>query len=119
MKIPLKLSLNEQQSAAAAAAQSILRDVRAIKGGDWNAKNSLVRAFQPLLLSLSEKRAHQDAAKNNRYLDADKEGLFKAARKYREKSHGNNFQLFALDFIESAMDRVDKKGGFISRLLDS
>ena len=116
MKIPLKLGQNEQQSTATAAAEAIARDVRAAKAGDWNAKNSLVRAFQPLLTSLSEKRAHNDQAKGNRYIDAGKEGLFKAVKKYREKANGDNFQLFALDFIESAMDRVDQGGGFMSRL---
>ncbi|NQU41331.1 MAG: hypothetical protein HQ523_15390 [Lentisphaerae bacterium] len=119
MKIPLKLSSDGQQSAAAAAAQAILHDVRAVKAGDWNAKNSLVRAFQPLMLSLAEKRSHHDMAKNNRYLDAGKEGLFRAAKKYKAKSHGDNFQVFALDFIESAMDRVDQKGGVLSRLFGS
>ena len=116
MKIPLKLGQDEQPSTAAAAAAAIARDVRAVKAGDWNAKNSLVRAFQPLLTSLSEKRAHGDNGKHNRYSDAGKEGLFKAAKKYKAKSNGDNFQLFALDYIERAMDGVDQSGGLMSRL---
>ena len=116
MKIPLKLGQDGQQSTAAAAAAAIARDVQAVKSGDWNAKNNLVRAFHPLLTSLSEKRAHGDHGKHNRYVDAGKEGLFRAAKKYKSKSNGDNFQLFALDYIERAMDGVDQGRGLISRL---
>jgi len=117
MKIPLKLGEDGHQSTVAAAAAAIARDVAAVKAGDWNAKNSLARAFQPLLHSLAEKRAHGDQGKHNRYTDAGKEGLFKAAKKYKAKANGDNFQLFALDYIESAMDRVDGGGGgMFSRL---
>ena len=117
MKIPLKLGEDGHQSTAAAEAAAIARDVAAVKAGDWNAKNSLVRAFQHLLTSLADMRAHGDEGKHNRYMDAGKEGLFKAAKKYNAKSNGSNFQLFALDYIERAMDRVDSGGGgFLARL---
>jgi DNA-directed RNA polymerase specialized sigma subunit len=116
MKISLKLDQDGQPSTAAAAATAIARDVRALKLGDRNAKNSLVRAFQPLLTTLSDKRAQGDHGKHNRYIDAGKEGLFKAAKKYKARSNGDNFQLFALDYIERAMDGVDQGGGLMSRL---
>jgi DNA-directed RNA polymerase specialized sigma subunit len=116
MKIPLKLGQDGQQSTAAAAAAAIARDVAAVKAGDWSAKNNLARAFHPLLTSLAEKRSHGETGKHNRYLDAGKEGLFKAARKHRAKSNGDNFQIFALDYIEAAMNRVDHGGGMLSRL---
>ncbi|MBT3295559.1 MAG: hypothetical protein HN919_20950 [Verrucomicrobia bacterium] len=119
MKIPLKLGQDGQQSTVAAAAAAIARDVRAVKSGDWTAKNNLVRAFQPLLTSLSEKRAHGDHGKHNRYIDAGKEGLFRAAKKYKSKSHGDNFQLFALDYIERSMNGIDQDGGLMSRLFGS
>ncbi len=116
MKIPLKLGEDRHQSTVAAAAAAIARDVAAVKAGDWNAKNSLVRTFQHLLTSLAEKRSHGDQSKHNRYIDAGKEGLFKAAKQYKAKSNGENFQLFALDYIEGAMDRIDGEGGMLSRL---
>ncbi len=116
MKIPLKLGQDGQQSAAAAAAAAIAPDVAAVKAGDWNAKNSLVRAFLPLLTSLADKRANGDQGLHNRYMDAGKEGLFKAVKKYRAKSNGDNFQLFALDYIENAMDRLESGGGLLARL---
>lgn len=111
MKIPLKLGEDGPQSTTATAAAAVLRDVKAVRDGDWNAKNSLAQAFNPLLISLAEKRAHGDPSKLNRYMDAGKEGLFKAAKRFRPKSDNDNFQIFALDFIEQAMNRIDRRGG--------
>ena len=115
MKIPLNLGNNGPQSSKAAQFKMLERDILATKKGDWNAKNNLIRSFMPLLTSLAEKRS-QDTAKKNKLIDAGKEGLFSAAKKYREGIGADKFQIFALDFIEARMDNIDKKVGFFARL---
>ncbi|MDD4871725.1 MAG: hypothetical protein PHR77_14305 [Kiritimatiellae bacterium] len=115
MKIPLNMGNNGNQSSKAAQFKSLEREILATKKGDWNAKNNLVRTFMPLLISLAEKRS-TDNAQKNKLIDAGKEGLFTAARKYKENIGAEKFQIFALDFIESNMDNLDKNVGFFARL---
>ena len=115
MKIPLHMGQDGQQSNRQTAQKVLEHDILAAKKGDWNAKSSLVRTFTPLLTSLAEKRAAKPTDMNS-YIDAGKEGLFKAARKYKTSVGADRFQIFALDFIENAMDRVDGGGGFLSRM---
>jgi DNA-directed RNA polymerase sigma subunit (sigma70/sigma32) len=105
------------------AAQKVLeRDILAAKDGDWNAKGNLARVFMPLLTSLAEKRT-KDPARLNRCVEAGKQGLFHAARKYKSSMGPDHFRVFALDFIEQSMDRAVKaeetgpgQGGLLSRL---
>ena len=115
MKIALNLGQDGQQSSKAAADRVLERDIQAAKKGDWNAKHNLVRTFTPLLTSLAEKRS-QDTAKMNQYIEAGKQGLFEAALKYKPVVGPDKFRIFALDFIEASMNRVDKGGGFWARL---
>lgn len=115
MKIPLNMGNNGPQAGKAAQLKTLERDILATKKGDWNAKNNLVRTFTPLLLSLAEKRS-QDVARKNKLVDAGKEGLFNAARKYKEGMGADKFQVFALDFIEASMDDIGKEVGFFARL---
>jgi DNA-directed RNA polymerase specialized sigma subunit len=115
MKIPLKLGQETQQSTRAAEAKVLEHDIMAAKGGDWNAKNSLIRTFHPLILSLAEKRS-SDPAAVGRYVEAGKEGLVKAIAKYKPVGAADKFRLYALDFIEASIDRAAKGGGFLARL---
>jgi len=115
MKIPLNIGNNGSQSSKSAQMKVLERDILATRKGDWNAKNNLTRTFTPLLLSLAEKRS-TDIAQKNKLVEAGKEGLFTAARKYRENMGPEKFQVFALDFIESSMDNSGKKVGFFARL---
>ena len=75
----------------------------------------LLRTFLPLLTSLAEKRT-KDLHALNDYLDAGKEGLFKAAMKYTPGEGAERFHIFVVDFIDEAMTRHDKGDGFWSRL---
>jgi DNA-directed RNA polymerase specialized sigma subunit len=109
---------DSQRSSREAAQRVLAQDILAAKKGDWDAKSSLARTFTPLLTSLAEKRAAKPTDMN-KYIDAGKEGLFKAARKYKSSVGADRFQIFALDFIEDAMDHVDQGGGFFSRLFSS
>ncbi|OGV66536.1 MAG: hypothetical protein A2283_07345 [Lentisphaerae bacterium RIFOXYA12_FULL_48_11] len=115
MKIPLNMGNNGGQSSKAAQIKTLERDILATRKGDWNAKNNLVRTFLPLLTSLAEKRT-SDVGHKNKLIEAGKEGLFIAARKYKENMGANKFQVFALDFIESSMDSSGKSVGFFARL---
>jgi DNA-directed RNA polymerase specialized sigma subunit len=103
MKIALNMS-NGTQSSKEAQAKLLEREVLAAKKGDWNAKSALVRTFMPLLHSLSEKRCSTNA-EINRLIEAGKNGVFAAARKYKPGTEGERFQIFAVSFIEKEMDR--------------
>jgi len=90
--------------------------ILAAKEGDWSAKEQLANIFLPLLKSLAEQRA-KEPSKINQFVDAGKEGLFRAARKYKPSIGADRFQVFALDYIQAEMDRLaGGGGGFLSRL---
>lgn len=114
MKIPLSYSNNETLSAKSAQAKVLTRDVVAAKKGDWKAKNHLAQTFMPLITSIAQKRSN-DKSEINRYIEAGKDGLFKAVKKYKD-SKPEGFQLFALDFIEQSMNKAVKGKGFFSKL---
>ncbi len=114
MKIALNLRQDEASSPEADREKSIERDVESCRRNDWEAKTRLVQAFMPLLTSLAKKRT-QDTASLNRYIEAGKEGLVNATRHFKPTASGK-FQVFALNYIEEQMDRLDRPG-FFARLL--
>ena len=115
MKIPLNMG-NSGNTTAAQKSQALGRIIKAAKAGDWEAKNNLGRHFTPLLTSLAEKRSAEVGEINN-FIEAGKKGLNRAAKKYKTNAPPDRFQIFALDFIEIEMDRVQGGGGgFFSRL---
>lgn len=103
MKISLNMN-NATQSSREAQAKILEHDVQAARHGDWNAKNSLVRTFMPLLHSLAEKRGTGNS-EINRLIEAGKNGLFAASRKYKGGPGTERFQIFAVNFVEKEMDR--------------
>lgn len=113
MKIALNLRQDESNHPEADREKAIVRDVEACKRSDWEAKTRLVQMFMPLMTSLAKKRT-QDTAAHNRYIEAGKEGLATATKRFRPGSDGK-FQVFALKFIDEAMERADKPG-FFARL---
>lgn len=117
MKIALNMgNSTNYQSTKEAQAKAVERDVLMTQKGDWTAKNNLAKTFLPLLTTLAEKRAGSNLADKNAMIDAGKEGLYKAAAKYNKSIGADKFQIFALDFIEKAMDDSKKGGGFFARL---
>ena len=83
-------------------------EIQACKLGDWEAKHRMAHTFSPLMNTLARKRAPDgEPAKINSLLDAGKAGLFKACRKYGPEVGPGKFQIFALNYIEQAMDSVD------------
>jgi len=115
----MKIALNMGQSDGLSNKEQMRdleRVILAAKDGDWDAKNSLTRKFMPLLTSLIEKRS-KNPQESGRLMEAGKAGLQKAARKYKKSVLPEKFQVFALDFIEREMDKVQNSGGgFFSRI---
>lgn len=110
MKISLNLNQNDYSSPEANHEKAIDRDVEACKKNDWEAKTRLIQTFMPLLTSLAKKRT-QETAVLNRYIEAGKDGLIDAAKHFNP-SASMKFQLFALNYIEQAMNRVNRPGFF-------
>lgn len=115
MKIPLNVGQSDGRSQKSTINLVLERDIKMTKKGDWNSRHNLEKTFYPLLRSLAEKRS-SDNIKVNEYIEAGKLGLLKAAKKYKIEDGADKFQLFALDFIEKYMDRLDSGGGFFARL---
>lgn len=113
MKISLNLNQDEHLTPEATREKAIERDVEACKKNDWEARTRLIQAFMPLLTSLAKKRT-QETATMNRYIEAGKLGLGDAARHFNA-APGAKFQIFALNYIEQAMNRVNRPG-FFARL---
>ncbi len=116
MKISLNMGRDQGPEARKQSQnRSLEADIKAVKGGDWEAKNNLARSFMPLLTKLAEKRT-SNTEEINSLITAGKEGLYTAAKKYKSSIGASDFQLFALEFIENSMDRAGKSGGLLGRL---
>ena len=115
MKIPLKVGVQDPASVKIEQLRLLERDIAFCSRGDWEAKNRLIKSFMPLFLSLAKRRSHENA-KINQYIDAGKAGLIDACKKYKSSMGTDHFQIFALDFIEKAMNASDHPRGFFARI---
>jgi DNA-directed RNA polymerase specialized sigma subunit len=86
------------------------------QSGDLREHMQLARKFRPLIRMLAEKRAGgpENVKEINRLASLGREGLYEAVLEYNPKVGIAHFRLFALDFIERAMDSKPK--GFWQRL---
>ena len=92
------------------------QEILAAKRGDWTAKNNIARVFTPLITSLAQKKS-EDIAIINTYIEAGKEGLYLAAKKYKKTITPAKFQLFALNYIQKAMYKLENgKPSFFAKL---
>ena len=115
MKIALNLGNHDFQSEKQEQSRVLEHDIVACKNGDWEAKARLFRIFMPLLTQMAKKRSN-DNVLINKYIEAGKNGIIAATKKFKTTSGADRFQIFSVDFIEGQMNRVDNKGGFIARL---
>lgn len=109
----MKIALNiGQDNTSGPSAKTTVSEAEILtaQGGDWVAKNQLAKKFLPLIMSLARKRSDKQAD-INAYVEAGQAGLFQAAKKYRKSVGPEKFPLFCLDYIQSAMDRLDNNGG--------
>lgn len=83
--------------------------------GDWEAKHQLTRSFTPLIKTLARKRAAGDENKAKALVVNGREGLLKAAARFRTSEGVSRFRLYALPYIEKHMDGTEK-GGWLKRI---
>ena len=116
MKIGLNMSGSADPNASKAAeGRAFEHVILNAKKGDWEAKDILQKKFTPLITSLAEKRA-KDQATINKLIESGKLGLLEAANRYKPSIGPDKFRIFALDFIEAEMDSAGRSGGFFARL---
>lgn len=113
MKIALNMRQGDEYNRDDDREKAIERDVALAKKSDWEAKSRIAHTFMPLLTSLARKRSH-DTVAINRHIEAGKEGLMAAIRRYKPAA-GMKFEVFALQYIEAEMDRAAHPG-FFARL---
>lgn len=105
---------DETLSGPAARTRALEKDLAAAKRGDWEAKHRVERTLMPLLTTMAKKRASDNNAINS-LIEQGKEGIAIAIKKFKSGTSGDRFQIFALPFIESRMDK-QKRPGFFARL---
>ena len=114
MKIPLNSGSNGGQASAAARTQALERDLQAAKRGDWEARHRVESTLMPILQDLAKKRAKANGEING-LIEAGKQGIATAIKKYKSSMGADRFQIFALRFIENKMDKPNS-GGFFAKL---
>jgi DNA-directed RNA polymerase specialized sigma subunit len=114
MKIPLVTGQDSDLTGGAAQDKALERDILATQRGDWTARQNMAKAFLPLISSLAQKRS-SDPTKRAELVSAGKEGVIRAARKYRREEGPHQFRIQAAAEIEQAMERAGSKG-FLARL---
>jgi DNA-directed RNA polymerase specialized sigma subunit len=115
MKIPLNMNRGSDQVIRPDAGKISERDVANAVQGDWQAKGRLIQAFIPVMTAMARKKT-TDTAGINDYVEAGENGLLRAAQRYKPTGNPGKFQIFAVDFIEKAMDDLEKPRGFLARL---
>jgi DNA-directed RNA polymerase specialized sigma subunit len=115
MKIPLNAGGAGGQASAAARYQALERDLKAAKRGDWEARHRIEASLLPLLKDLAKKRASENGDINT-LIEAGKQGIATAIKKYKAASGADRFQVFALRFIEDRMDKPRASARFFARL---
>lgn len=107
MKIPLSL-VRDTVTPTQEYEKHVEQDVSGWREGDWEAKARLVHRSTPLIFFLAKKRGGANADLINLYVEAGKEGLTRAVRRFKA-SHRVKFHVFALSHIEKAMDNAMKE----------
>jgi len=114
MKIPLHSGNGGGQTTAAARSEALEKDIQAAQRGDWKARQRIESMMITLLTDLARKRASSNS-EINVLIEAGKQGIAIAVKKYKTSMGADRFQIFALRFIEAKMDNPDS-GGFFARL---
>ncbi len=116
MKIGLNMGEREHLSSKEAENRSLQKAISACKKGDWAARDILGKMFLPWLRTLAEKRTDpNNTAQINALIEKGKDALCKAARKFKIERGAHHFRVFAVPFVEKAMDH-SVSGGIFSRI---
>ena len=94
--------------------QALQRNLEAAKRGDWEAKKRVIASMNDVLQDMARKRA-ATTEDFNALLEAGREGVATAIKKYKLKNGAERFQIFAINFIEQKMDNPSS-GGFFAKL---
>jgi DNA-directed RNA polymerase specialized sigma subunit len=113
MKIALNMNQAEGQTAGQIEIEKLVGYLTAAQQGDWEAKARIVTMFTPLVTSMVDHRGLADEARSAA-IERGKRGVERAAKKYKLVNGGDKFQLFAIRFIDVA---IDSKGGLLAKLL--
>ncbi len=110
----LNLNSGDGMSNADRRMQVLERDLKAAKRGDWNAKKRVYSSMHDILNDFAHKRSSSNE-EINVLLEAGKQGIDQAIKKFKISSGADRFQIFALTFIEKKMDNPSS-GGFFSKI---
>ena len=116
MNASLKLHASVDPGGRIADLDMLERCLAKCQAGDLREHMQLARKFRPLIRTLAEKRAGgpENVKEINRLCSLGREGLYEAVIEYNSNVGIAHFRLFALDYIERAMDSKPK--GFWQRL---
>jgi len=114
MKISLNMGELNPGGDKEMEAQALDRIIQGVRDGEFEARQTLVQHYMPLLQSLAKKRGN-DVTEVNRLIEAGKRGLLNAAHRYRAGLGPDKFRLLAVDLIDRAMSGATHSG-FFSRL---
>jgi DNA-directed RNA polymerase specialized sigma subunit len=116
MTIPVKLHGSVDPSGRQSELESLGTCIQKCQTGDLREHMRLARIFRPLIRTLAEKRAGgpDNVKEINRLCALGREGLYEAILEFTPKVGIAHFRVFALDYIENAMDSRPK--GFWQKL---
>jgi DNA-directed RNA polymerase specialized sigma subunit len=113
----MKAAISQNELAELNAASNdhalLAKLIAACRLGDIEARRALEKNFYPLLMMLATKRVGSNPADRNPLIETGKQGLRRAVDHFPKRELSRRFRIFALDYIEAAMDQ---KPGFWSRL---
>jgi DNA-directed RNA polymerase specialized sigma subunit len=106
MAVPVHITSSELPNGRHSYYEELERCIENCQAGELRERIRLARNFRPLIRSLAERRAGGARAVNeiNRLCALGREGLYEAAMRYTPKIGAQHFRVFALDYIERAMD---------------
>lgn len=111
MRIGLKQRGAEHVSSKDAENKALEKAIWACKKGDWAAKDALGQIFHPLLKKMAERRTDtENSVEISQLMNHGKDALSKAAKKYKLEKGAHHFRVFAVPFVEKAMDKRSSSG---------
>ena len=110
----MALNLSDGVSNADKRMQVLEQDLKAAKRGDWNAKKRVYSSMLNILNDFAHKRSSSNEEVNV-LLEAGKQGIDQAIKKFKLNLGADRFQIFALTFIEKKMDKP-KSGKLFSKI---
>ena len=110
----MKIALSQDEIANLATSgsqmEALTQAVSGCRVGDWEAKRNLERLFNPLITMLAARRAGADTKVRNELIERGRAGLYRAAKRFPRRENVRRFRLFALDYIQTEMEKPARSG---------